>query len=144
MRLHPPETCILPWAEWDTVPFRTEGLGAALPQQKCSDLLQRALPGAEHRSLSGMRNVAAVLLGRLSGSKMPLSRLKWSWAAPAASQKAFRASSKSQRILARRLWRSPEEVTQTPFAWCAHPYREGMEALRRALGKDGNKTEKGS
>lgn len=113
MRLHPPETCILPWAEWDTVPFRTEGLGAALPQQKCSDLLQCALPGAEHRSLSGMRNVAAVLLGRLSGSKMPLSRLKWSWAATAASQKAFRASSKSQRILARRLWRSPEEVTQT-------------------------------
>lgn len=123
--------------------FLHGGSGAASPQQQCSDLLQRALPRPEHCSLSGTRNLAAVLLGRLSGSKMPLSRLKWSWAAPAASQKAFKASRKSQRILAQRLWRSPEEGTQTPFAWCAHPYREGMEVLRHALGKDGNKTEKG-
>lgn len=80
-----------------------------------------------------MRDVAAVLLGRLSGRKTPLSRLKWSWAAPAASQKAFKASSKSQRILPQTLWRSPEESAQSPFTWCDHPYREGMELLRHAL-----------
>lgn len=96
-------------------------------------------PGAERSSLSGVRTVAVALLGRLLGSKMPLSRLEWSWAAPAASQKAFRAFNKPQRPLTQRLWRPPEEVAQAPYAWCIHPCREGAEALRHGLGKCGNK-----
>lgn len=83
--------------------------------------------------------MAAGQLGRLSGSIVSLSRLEWSWAASAASQKTFGAFNKPQKPLVQRLWRLPEEVTQSPCTWCACLCREGVEAPRHNLGKCGSR-----